>query len=83
MERPVYQFKFSESGRNENTLSLTMEGAIEIARNRVINRGCEVKLYVLCHDRFVYLGEYCPALDGIYSVRAYPKPPKRKIYGFI
>lgn len=26
MERPVYQFKFSESGRNENTLSLTMEG---------------------------------------------------------
>lgn len=81
MDKIIYKFKFSEAGKADNVLSLTMGEAIVIARNRVINRGCDVKLYAECHGRFIYLGEYCPALDGIYQVRAFPKTPKIKVYG--
>lgn len=36
MDKIIYKFKFSEAGKADNVLSLTMEEAIVIARNRVI-----------------------------------------------
>ena len=81
MEPAVYNFKFTEDGRKGATsIPLSMERAIEIARDRCVNHCSEVKLSVeTAPDKFLTLGTYAysPATDNTGRlILAIPRLPK-------
>lgn len=69
MEQERRNYKFAEQGRPDSVVHTTMERAIEIARDRVLNRRTEVVLSAECpveSGRFIRLGtyEYSPNVTG-------------------
>lgn len=84
MEQERRNYMFAEQGRPDSVVHTTMERAIEIARDRVLNRRTEVVLSAECpvdSGRFIRLGTYVylPERDGERLILSIPKIPKNII----
>lgn len=82
MEQEQRNYRFAEQGRPDSVVHTTMERAIEIARDRVLNRWTEVVLSVECpvdSGRFTRLGTYIyhPEGDGKRFILSIPIIPKK------